>query len=191
MKQVIKIRGDTYELLLSKGAILLAIKNIASKIVRDYKGKDIPTLLVVMTGANYFGIHLSEALDKLGFRHYMAYIQVSRYTKDEKPRKKIKLVSKPDKGLIIGRDVIVIEDILDKGLTLEFINSYLIGKKVKSVNYCLLGVKRGHKKLDFKIRYAILRNLGKRWLVGFGMDSNGLYRGLFGVYIKIRKVLRR
>lgn len=182
--EIIEIEGAKYKALLNPGQLQAKIKKIAKKISIDYRGYLPPVLLVVTNGGMYFGICLSMALQDIGFTCPLDTVRIKRYVGDEQATDEVKISSYPTIPLL-NRDVIVIEDIVDEGITLAFLHEYLKIQKAKSIEYCVLVVKKDHKKLDFKIKYSILNNMGPEWLVGFGMDSNLLYRGLRGIYSKL------
>ena len=181
---VVKIGDFNYKLLLSSKALQLSIKKIALKISSDYKGSNPPVLLVVTNGGMYFGTSLSMALQDINFSHSVDTVRIKRYTGDGQTSTKVKISSEPSINLL-GKDVIVIEDLIDEGITMVFLNDYLINKNTKSIQYCVLVEKKAHNKLDFDIKYSIIRNAGPEWLVGFGMDSNFHFRGLRGIYAKV------
>ena len=183
-KEIIEIEGVKYGTLLSEKRLKAKIKNIAKKIFTDYQSDLPPVLLIVTNGGMYFGIYLSMMLQDIGFSCPIDTVRIKRYAGDEQATNEVKITSYPTISLL-DRDVIVIEDIVDEGITLSFLNEYLKMQKAKSIEYCVLAVKKDHKKLDFKIKYSILNNLGPEWLVGFGMDANFLFRGLRAIYSKL------
>ncbi len=183
-ENIIKIGGFDYTILLSPSELQLKIKKIAKKISIDYCDSLPPVLLVVTNGGMYFGTSLSMVLQDLGFSHSIDTVRIKRYIGDAQALSDVKITSEPTIDLS-NRAIIVIEDIVDEGITLEFLNEYLKNKNVKSIEYCVLVVKKAHKILDFDIKYWILNNVGPEWLIGFGMDSDFMYRGLRGIYIKL------
>jgi len=186
MKKNIEIGGHNFKQILSPRTIKMKIKEIAKKISHDYSNSDSLVLLFVTNGGMYFGTELSMALQDLGISHYVDTIRIKRYTSDGVTTE-IKISSNPSLKLL-DKDVIVIEDLIDEGLTMNFLDQYLKtvdNMKPKSIEYCVLVEKRDHVKLSFDIKYYIIDKAGPDWLVGFGMDSNFGYRGLRGVYAKI------
>ena len=187
MKQKnIKIDGHNFKEILSPRKIKIEIKKIAKRISVDYADSDSLVLLFVTNGGIYFGTELSMTLADLGVSHCVDTVRIKRYTSDGNSTTEIKISSKPSLKLA-GKDVIVIEDLIDEGLTMNFLDNYLKTTEdmiPNSIQYCVLVEKKDHVKLPFNIKYFILDNAGSEWLVGFGMDSNFLYRGLRGIYAK-------
>ncbi len=187
MEKIIKIGEHNFREILSPEVLESKIKEIAKRISVDYADSDSLVLLVVTNGGMYFGTALSMALQDLGFSHYVDTVRIKRYSGDKQATTEVKISSKPSLKLE-GKDVIVIEDLIDEGLTMNFLDNYLKtteGMKPKSIEYCVLVEKKDHVKLSFEIKYFILDQAGPEWLVGFGMDSNFGYRGLRGIYAKI------
>jgi hypoxanthine phosphoribosyltransferase len=185
--KIIGIGGHKFKQILSPTTIRKKIREIAEMILRDYANSESLVLLFVTNGGMYFGTELSMALQDLGFSHFVDTIRIKRYTSDGKSTTEVKVSSKPSFHLS-GKDVIVIEDLIDEGKTMNFLDNYLKtteGMMPRSIQYCVLVEKKGHEKLSFDIKYSILKNAGPEWLVGFGMDSNFGYRGLRGIYAKI------
>ena len=170
---------------MSQQKLASRIQKIADKIEKDYPDKtNPPVLLIITNGAIYFGVILSLMLQRMGLSHMIDTTRIARYAGDKKT-KQIRMISKPGINLA-GKDVIVIEDLVDEGKTLNFLNKYLLSQKTKSIKYCVLAVKEEHKKLDFEVTYKVIKKeLGPEWLVGFGMDSEQLFRGLDCIYSKV------
>lgn len=185
-EKIIKIGNNYFKEILSPELIKLKIKEIAKQISIDYS-KSSPVLLIVTNGGMYFGTELSMALQDLGISHSVDTVRIKRYTGDSMSTTEIKVSSKPSLKLT-GKNVIVVEDLIDEGITMNFLDNYLKtteGMVPKSIDYCVLVEKKDHVKLSFEIKYFILNKAGPEWLVGFGMDSNFGYRGLRGIYAKI------
>lgn len=183
-KKILEIDNASYKLKLSSKDLEAKIKEIAENIAADYKVKTSPILLIVTNGAMYFGTSLSMALEDIGFLHKVDTIRIKRYTEDSKTSSEIKIISEPMLK-IEDENIIVVEDTVDEGLTLNFLNDYLKLKQASSIEYSVMIIKSNHKPLNFDIKYWILNNVGPEWLVGFGLDSNFLYRGLRAIYSKI------
>ncbi len=179
-----KIFDDSYKLIISKKSLQLKIKEIAKKIYKDYKNKKQPPVLIfVLNGGMYFGVDLSRALQELGLEHVVDTIRTKRYSNDGKTEK-IRLLNEPVVDLT-DRDLIVIEDLVDQGDSIVFLNEYFSQKNINSINYAVMLIKKGHSPLSFKIKYKILILKEKGWVVGMGMDSHYQKRGIQDIYLKI------
>lgn len=182
-EKIIKIGNNYFKEILSPELIKLKIKEIAKQISIDYSESS-PVLLIVTNGGMYFGTELSMTLQDLGISHSVDTVRIKRYTGDSMATNEIRISSKPSLELT-GKNVIVVEDLIDEGLTMNFLDDYLKGMAPKSIDYCVLVEKKNHVKLSFDIKYFMLKEAGPEWLAGFGMDSNFEYRGLRGIYAKI------
>lgn len=186
-ERIIRISNHDFKEILSPKSVQKKIHEIAKRILEDYPDPSSLVLLIVTNGGMYFGIALSMALQDIGISALVDTIRIKRYKGDGEATTEVKVSSKPSLKLT-GKDVIVVEDLIDEGLTMNFLDHYLKtteGMTPKSLEYCVLVEKKEHMKLSFNIKYYMLDQVGPEWLVGFGMDSNFGYRGLRGIYAKI------
>jgi len=171
VKNILNIGGDDYEIIMDSLKLQENICILASSIYVDYLDLK-PLLLVVLNGGLPLGKSLSGYLKDLGFDYDFDTIQTSRYSGEGKTSE-IRMLKEPTLDLR-GRHVIVVEDLVDEGDTLEYMNNYVSSKKPASIEYCVLVEKPEHKKLDFLIKYKIICRAGLKWLAGFGMNvGNG------------------
>ncbi len=177
-EDIVQVGNHSYEVIIDPEFLKMGVHRIANRIKTDYlHNKKPPIIISIANGGLYFGVWLSIYLEKYNFFHEIDIIKTQRYTEDKLARE-IKIINEPSINLK-GRDVIIVEDLIDEGVTLNFINSYLLEKNPKSIQYAVVLIKNNHVKLNFEVKYYIKNNIDhKRWLIGFGMDSNGLYRGL-------------
>ncbi len=147
------------------------VKQIAKKISKDYKEVNFVT---VLTGAKYFSKHLKSELRKLGVKVNEDFIKVKSYvgTKSSGKIKVIKKLKKP----ITNKHILIIEDIIDTGLTLYFLKKYL-QKKSKSVKICAFLDKPSRRKKRVKVDYYGFK-VPDKFIVGYGLDFNEKYREL-------------
>lgn len=185
-KKKIELHGVLFERLFSRKEIKAKVHEFAQRIKSDYPHSDNPpVLLIVLNGGLYFGTDLSRSLEKIGRSHMIDTIRLKGYNADENGGA-VKILNYPRLNLA-GRDVIIIEDIIDRGDTLNFLNKYLLNlkKSPHSIKYCALLMKESHAPLEFDLEY-LAWTVGPEWVVGNGMDSNQLGRGLSGIYVKKR-----
>jgi len=159
------------EVLFSGELIRQRISEIASEISRDYKNKD-ALIIAVLKGSFVFCADLIRSLD-LNFA--VDFISLSSYSgtsSDGSVKMMSDLQENPE-----GRDVIIVEDIVDTGFTLDFLLKELSLKKPKSIKTCVLLNKKSSRVKDVPVEYACFE-VGGEFVVGYGLDYNGFYRGL-------------
>ena len=148
------------------------IKEIAKQIEKEYEGKEI-TLICILKGSVFFTVELAKNIEgdvKLEF------IRVSSYGEGTESTGEIKM--KLDlKDSIKGKDVIVIEDIIDTGRTLSYLIEYLKMKKPNSVKLCALLDKPDRRVKDVKVDYTGFQ-IPDKFVVGYGLDWDEKYRNL-------------
>lgn len=149
------------------------IDELAKQIEEEYKGKEI-TLICILKGSVFFTVDLAKRIDgdvKLEF------IRVSSYGEGTESTGEIKM--KLDlKDSIKGKDVIVVEDIIDTGRTLSYLIEYLKMKKPNSVKLCtLLDKPERRVKKNVKVDYTGFQ-IPDKFVVGYGLDCNEKYRNL-------------
>ncbi|MBI4302308.1 MAG: hypoxanthine phosphoribosyltransferase [Chloroflexi bacterium] len=167
---------EKLKLLVSQQEIEKAIGRIAEELKRDYR--DQPPLLVgVLKGAFVFMADLIRALD---IPVEIEFVKLSSYGTKTKSSGKIRVVQ----GLrspIRDRDVLVVEDIVDTGLTIHFLLDYLAKKKPRSLKLCALLDKPSSRQIDLAIDYKGME-IPDVFVVGYGIDYNEKFRYLPEIY---------
>jgi hypoxanthine phosphoribosyltransferase len=159
-------------ILFNREKIAATIKRLAAEIRTDYHGKH-PILIGILKGSFMFMADLIRLLD---FPLEVDFIRVSSYGRGTKSSGKIKVVQ----GLhssIKGRDVLVIEDIVDTGLTIKFLLDYLQKKKPTSLKLCALTDKPSRQQAPVTIDYLGF-TVPDKFLVGYGLDLDEKFRNL-------------
>lgn len=162
--------------LFSEKLIRKRITEIADQISSDYKGREV-LIIGVLNGSFIFCADIVRNLVNMKFK--MDFISLSSYS-GMRSTKKIEVVSK-FKENVTGRDILILDDIIETGMTLDFIIKEVISKKPKSVKTCVLIDKRCTRKKDVPVEYICLEmaaNMGDDFVVGYGLDYNGFFRGL-------------
>ena len=148
------------------------IEEIAKQIEEEYKGKEI-TLICILKGSIFFTVDLAR---KINEDVRLEFIRVSSYGEGTESTGEIKM--KLDlKDSIQGKDVIVIEDIIDTGRTLSYLLEYLKMKKPNSLKLCALLDKPDRRKIDVKVDYTGFQ-IPDKFVVGYGLDWDEKYRNL-------------
>jgi hypoxanthine phosphoribosyltransferase len=153
-------------------ALAARVAELGAEITRDYA--DHPPLLVgVLKGAIMFMADLARAIDLPVELDFMA---VSSYGNSTKSSGVVRIVKDLDLDLT-GRHVLVVEDIIDSGLTLGFLRKNLLARNPASVEVCALLVREGLQERDPELRYVGFR-IPPDFVVGYGLDVDDRYRNL-------------
>lgn len=163
---------DDIKVLIEEEKIQGKIKEIAKKIEEDYKGKDI-TLICILKGSTFFTVDLAKRINN---NLKIEFIQVSSYGASTVGSENIEL--KLDlKESIEGKDVIIVEDIIDTGRTLSYLIEHLKGRNPNSLKLCTLLDKPERRLFDVKVDYTGFE-IPDKFVVGYGLDYGELYRNL-------------
>ena len=157
--------------LISKEKIEKRIEKLAEQISKDYEGKDIE-FIVVLKGATIFAVELAMKL-KLNVR--FDFIEISSYSGTESTG--ILKVNKDLKVDIEGKDLLIVEDIIDTGRTLSYLKDYLLSKNPKSLKICTLVNKPSRRIVDVPIDYNGF-DIEDKFIVGHGLDIDEDYRNM-------------
>jgi len=162
---------ENFDILINESNLDKRIEELAKEIMRDYKNEDL-VFVGVLKGAAVFMIELAK---KIKNSVEFEFIQVESYQGTESTGKiKLKqdLIDK-----IEGRNIIIIEDIVDTGRTLEYLREYIKKHNPKSVKVCTLLSKPSRRIVELNIDY-IGFSIPDEFVIGFGMDYDQKYRNL-------------
>ncbi len=166
------------DLLVDRPAIDQAIAGIADAIAHDYKG-EVPVFLSIMNGALPFAGQLALELGARGQDAQFDYMQASRYHGESGGELVWK--HRPVSSLF-GRRVLLVDDILDEGFTLQGVRDWCLEQGATDVRIAVLTVKKHDRCLDgVKADYAGIE-LPDRFVFGFGMDVSESLRSLPAIY---------
>ncbi|MGB9113532.1 MAG: hypoxanthine phosphoribosyltransferase [Acidimicrobiales bacterium] len=166
---------ETFELgpvLLSQDEIGKRIGELGAEITRDYEGRP-PLLVGVLKGAFVFMADLARAIDLPVEMDFMA---VSSYGTATKTSGIVRIVKDLDVDLV-DRHVLIVEDIVDSGLTLSYLKRGLAAQNPASLEVCALLWKVGLQRVDLKIAYVGFE-IPPDFVVGYGLDVAERYRNL-------------
>ena len=159
-------------MLLSEDQIAARVAEIGRQISLDYAGEDL-LLIGVLRGAWIFMADLARAIDLPIQVDFMA---VSSYGNSTTSSGVVRILKDLDEDLA-GRHVIIVEDIIDSGLTLSYLRRNLKNRQAKSVEVCALLVREGRQKVDESLAYVGFE-IPPDFVVGYGLDVSGKYRNL-------------
>lgn len=171
----IKIHDKEFELSISNAEINNEIERVAVEINRDYAGKR-PLLIGILNGSFMFA---SELMLNLNIECEITFVKFSSYDGAATTGVIRELIGLTDS--VEGRDVIIVEDIVDTGYTMQHILKSLAVQKPASVQIATLFSKPSSLKVPIDIKYCAF-NITDRFIVGFGLDYDGLGRNLPDVY---------
>lgn len=164
--------AETIRELVSEKNVDKRIEELGKKISEDYAGKEIH-LICVLKGGVFF---MCELAKRISVPVSMDFMSVSSYGDDTKSSGVVKIVKDLDES-IDGKDVLIVEDIIDSGRTLYYLIDILKKRNPKSIHLCTLLDKPERRVRDVKVDY-IGFNIPDEFVVGYGLDYAQKYRNL-------------
>lgn len=166
------MKNDIEKVLLSEEQLQEKIKELAAEIEKDYQDK-FPLAIGILKGAMPF---MSDLLKRIDAHLEMDFMDVSSYGHSTVSSGEVKIVKDLNTS-IEGRDVLIIEDIIDSGLTLHYLADLFLYRKAKSVKIVTLLDKPTGRKVDIKSDYTGFV-VPDAFVVGYGLDYAERYRNL-------------
>ena len=170
------MEDENMGLLYSKEEIARKITDIAGQITKDYQNKEV-ILIGILKGAIVF---LADLMRNLRIPIKIDFVRLSSYGSKSKSSGEIMITKDIDLS-IEGKDVVIVEDILDSGLTLSFLIEKLKAKNPKSLRSCVLINKTERQEIKIEADYVAFR-LEEGFVVGYGLDFDERYRHLPDIY---------
>lgn len=165
---------DRISVMIPEEKIKNRIAELGEEISRDYEGKSIH-MICVLKGGVYFMTALSERIDP-EIPVSLDFMSVSSYGDDTKSSGIVRIIKDLDEP-VEGKDVLVVEDIIDSGRTLYYLLDMLRARKPKSLRLCTLLDKPDRRERDVKVDYTAFV-VEDNFVVGCGMDYHQNYRNL-------------
>jgi hypoxanthine phosphoribosyltransferase len=163
--------------LVSADMLSAKVAELGARITADY-AQDPPLLVGVLKGAMMF---MSDLCRTIELPVDMDFMAISSYGSATRTSGVVRIVKDLDAELT-GRHVLVVEDIIDSGLTLSYLRRYLQARQPASVEVCALLVKEGSQRIHQDLRYVGF-TIPSAFVVGYGLDAAERYRNLEGVYV--------
>jgi hypoxanthine phosphoribosyltransferase len=160
------------EILVEEERLARRVRELAQEISRDYAERDL-VLVGVLKGAVFF---LSDLMRALEISVEVDFMAVASYGSATKSSGVVRILKDLD-AAIEGRDVLIVEDIVDSGLTLQYLLRNLAGRNPRSLEVCALLVKPERRKVELPIRYVGFE-IPNRFAIGYGLDYGERYRNL-------------
>ena len=166
------VKGDIERVVVTEAQLQARIKELAAQVEKDYEGKDL-LLVGVLKGAVMAVADFSRALQ----RHIdMDWMAVSSYGSGTKSSGVVRILKDLDRD-ITGRNVLIIEDIVDSGLTLSWLKTNLESRGVGSVEILSILRKPEAAKVEVNVKYVGF-DIPKDFVIGYGLDFDEKYRNL-------------
>lgn len=173
--QTVQVKDKRFELFITEDQLLTDIKRVADSICNDYSGKN-PLFLVVLNGSFMFA---SDLLKNIQFPAEVSFIKVSSYSGVETTENVKQLIGLNED--ISGRNIIIVEDVVDTGITMKETLALIEARNPSSVAICTMLFKPNKIKVDLNIKYKA-REIPDDFIVGYGLDYDGYGRNLRDIY---------
>lgn len=160
------------QVLISQAELHDCVQALGKTITLDYQGRDL-VCIAVLKGAMIFFADLVRAVDLPLTVDFMC---VSSYGAGQLSSGKVRILKDLEES-IAGKHVLIIEDIIDTGLTLDYLLRYLSGQRPTDLSICVLLNKPLRRRVDLPIKYKGF-DLPETFVVGYGLDYQGRYRNL-------------
>jgi hypoxanthine phosphoribosyltransferase len=173
--QTISVKGKEFKLSITAGEINAAVENIAARLNQDLKGKN-PLFLVVLNGAFIFAADLYRKID---IPSEISFIKLASYAGTSSTSDVKELIGLNEK--LRGRTVVILEDIIDTGTTMQYLINKLHYQGVAEVLLVALLFKPHAFRESFRIDYLGLE-IPNDFIVGYGLDYDGFGRNYADIY---------
>jgi hypoxanthine phosphoribosyltransferase len=164
------------KILLKRNEIATAVGRLASEIKQDYQGKQ-PLLIGALKGSFVF---MADLIRQLDLPLELDFVRLSSYGTARESSGKVRVVQEV-KMPVKGKDVLVIEDIVDTGITISFLLDYLKKKQPASLKLCALTDKPSRRRVPVSIDYLGF-TVPNKFIVGYGLDFDQRFRNLPDIY---------
>ena len=176
MNNKITLNDKSFRVLIPAEDIDKVVSRVAEQLNERYEGRT-PIFLGVLSGSFHF---LSDLVRKVDFESQVTFVKLSSYNGTESTGNVTQQL-----GIDIdieGRDIIIVEDIVETGHSMSYLLDYLRAKRPASVAICTLFFKPDKFLYNYKIDYTAL-SIGNEFIVGYGLDYNQLGRNLKDIYV--------
>ena len=176
---------DIKEVLLTEDQIINRVKEIGKAISEEYNGKDL-LIVGILKGSVIFA---SELIKNISIPCEIDFMAVSSYGNSTETSGVVRILKDLDHG-IEGKNIIIVEDIIDSGITLDYLLKYLKARKANSIEIATLLTKPSRRRVDLNVKYCGFE-VPDEFLVGYGLDYSEKYRNLPYVGILKEEVYKK
>ena len=177
--KTIRLHDKNFRLAIPNGRICDAIGRVADRINKDYAGRETPLFVGVLNGSFMFA---ADLMRNLTIPSEISFVKLASYAGTSSTGKVKELVGLNDD--IEGRTVVIVEDIVDTGVTMKHLLETLQAKNPKEIRIATLLLKPDKLKVDLNIHYIAMR-IPNDFIVGYGLDYDGLGRNYRDIYTVI------
>lgn len=175
VQNIVKVHDLSFQTFLDQDKILKRVHELGAQISQDYQGKR-PLLIGVLNGAFMFASDLMKSISE---PCEVTFVRMASYAGTESTGKVRRVIELQED--IVNRDIIIIEDIVDSGRTMEKALEYFQSFEPSSMKIASLLFKPECLKVDLKVDYVGFE-IPEKFVVGYGLDYNGLGRNLKDIY---------
>ena len=165
------------KVLISENELKEKIKEVAAQITKDYEGEDVLFVGILKGCINFY----SDLTREVELPVTMDFMAISSYGAGTTSSGEVKLLKDLDKS-ICGKNVLIVEDIIDSGNTLSYLKRLLSSRQPKSVKICTLLDKPSRRKVDLNPDYCCF-TIPDEFVFGYGLDVDQYYRNEKNIYI--------
>lgn len=173
------------KVLISKEELNRRICEIAKTLDEDYKGKR-PLMVAILKGSVMF---FTDLIREMKTDLEIDFMSISSYGNGVKSSGEVKMIKDLD-GKIEGKDVIIVEDIVDSGYTMKYLKNLLKARNPSSIRICALLDKPSRRETDVQVDYKGFE-VGNEFVVGYGLDYASFYRNIPFIGILKRSVYEK
>lgn len=176
----VTIKDKTFETSIPESEILQRVKAVAARINKDMEGKN-PLFLAVLNGAFVFA---ADLMREITIPCEISFVKLASYQGTTSTGKVTEVIGINED--LAGRDIIIVEDIVDTGLTMKRMVETLGTRKPASIHICALLVKPDKLQVDLNIEYAAME-IPNDFIVGYGLDYDQQGRNLKDIYTLVKE----
>lgn len=166
------MQNDIGRVLLSEAEIVAKVKELGDKLTEEYRGKEL-LVVGILKGSNVF---MSDLIRQINIPLKIDFMMVSSYGNATESTGVVKIIKDIEQS-ISGKHLLIVEDIIDSGLTLKYLTEMLETRKPASIKLCTLLDKPARRKENVNVDYVGFE-MPDEFLVGYGIDYAEYYRNL-------------
>jgi len=176
MAKALKVNGDTFNIMLSERRIKTRVRALARTISKDYRGK-VPVFIGILNGSFIF---FADLIREITIDCEMDFLKLSSYGDAKISSGNVRLL-KDLNCQVPGRDIIIVEDIVDSGLSMQYIRDLIMRQNPASFKVVTLLYKPASVKTDIQLDYVGF-TIPSAFVIGYGLDYAQRERNLKSIY---------